>query len=100
MSDGPHRSLPMRHGWKKLDERADKPAFEPQHVADAVGPALEQDFRVEVPNALVRGLRDFCADAQPSLFEDQRAAEVDALRRSAAGLGSLAGVLVDYAVQA
>ena len=37
MSDGPHKSLNMRSGWKKLAERADQPAFEPEHVADARG---------------------------------------------------------------
>lgn len=36
MSDGPHRSLPLRHAWKELAKRADKKAFDCQDVIDAI----------------------------------------------------------------
>ena len=42
MSDGPHRSLPMRPWWRRLAERADRCAFGVEEVADALVPALEQ----------------------------------------------------------
>ena len=47
MSDGPHKSLPMRVGWKKFAKCADKAAFEPDQLADLAIPALEGDWRPE-----------------------------------------------------
>ena len=47
MSDGPHRSLKMPRGWKKLAEHADKKAYAPEEVRDALPDALEQDWRAE-----------------------------------------------------
>ena len=44
MSDGPHRSLKMPRGWKKLAERADKKAYAPEEVRHALPEALEQDW--------------------------------------------------------
>ena len=41
MSDGPHRSLPMRRGWKHVAERGDKPAFTTEDIAEAIVPALD-----------------------------------------------------------
>ncbi len=32
MSDGPHRSLPMRPGWKRVAERAYNPNFDPVQI--------------------------------------------------------------------
>ena len=40
MSDGPHRTLPMRHAWKQLAKRADKSANDSRDVADAICPTL------------------------------------------------------------
>jgi hypothetical protein len=48
MSDGPHRSLPMRRGWKRVAERGDKRAYASEEVSEAIIVALEQDCRQEM----------------------------------------------------
>ncbi len=48
MSDGPHRSLPMRLGWKKVAACGDNRAFAPEEVSECVVPALEADCREEI----------------------------------------------------
>jgi hypothetical protein len=35
MSDGPHKSLGMRPGWKRFAKRSDKAAYERDQVAEA-----------------------------------------------------------------
>lgn len=81
MSDGPHKSLPMRAAWKKFAERADKTAFEPQQVAEAVIPALDDDWREEVAPVL-GALRKMLGDSrQGSLFVDRVVSELEALKR-------------------
>lgn len=82
MSDGPHKSLPMRPGWKKFAERAAKAAFEPDQVADAAAPALEGDWNEEVAPHIA-AVRNLLGDKkQGSLpFGDQNTAELEALRR-------------------
>lgn len=66
MSDGPHRSLPMRPWWKRLAERADKCAFSLDEVAEALVPALEAECRKEMAPDFLDGLRG--AVTGPSLF--------------------------------
>jgi hypothetical protein len=100
MSDRPHRSLPMRRGWKKVAECADNTAYQAQEIANALGRAIEDDWHVEVPDPLLRKLSIFCGDRQPSFLEDYRASEIAALRRDFAGFGSLGGVLIDCVQQA
>ena len=85
MSDGPHRSLNMPHGWKKLAERADNRAFAPEEVRDTLPAALAQDWRAEVPSSLCGLVRDILSDSQRSLFGDDRAERIEALRRKTAG---------------
>ena len=99
MSDGPHRSLKMPRGWKKLAERADKKAYAPEEVRDALPAALEQDWRAEVPDSLCRQVRNILGDSQSSLFGDQRAERLEALRRETAGY-NLGNAFLDYAIQA
>jgi hypothetical protein len=55
MSDGPHRSLPLRPHWKKLAEWAAKPAFSLDDVATVLTVALKQDFSEKVLKR-VRGI--------------------------------------------
>ena len=45
MSDGPHRSLPMRPWWRQVALRADKSAFEVAECAEALTVALERGVR-------------------------------------------------------
>lgn len=81
MSDGPHKSLPMRAGWKKFAERADKAAFEPDQVAQAAIPALEGDWEEEVAPHIA-ALRNVLGDnRQGSLFGNANTAELEAMKR-------------------
>ena len=98
MSDGPHRSLNMPRGWKKLAERADNKAFASEEVRDALPEALEQDWRAEVPDRLCDKARDIFDNKQSSLFGDQ-ANRLEALRRETAGY-NLGNAFLDYAIQA
>jgi hypothetical protein len=54
MSDGPHKSLPMRSAWKRAAEFSDVQAYTPKEVGDAIVPALDQDCRVEINPEFLR----------------------------------------------
>src|SRR6266850_1284782 len=43
MSDGPHRSLPMRPAWRRVAERGDKRAFTLEEISQALAPSLFRD---------------------------------------------------------
>jgi hypothetical protein len=100
MSDGPHRSLPMRAGWKRTAERADKPAYSAAEVADAICRAVEDDWRAEIPESCTKSLSQILGNQQLSLLDDASAAQFAAVRRSLSGWGSLGGVLIDCAEEA
>ncbi len=99
MSDGPHRSLNMRHGWKKLAERADNSAYAPAEITDAAAPALAQDGKEDVSAELARCVCEVLGGQQDSLFRDEKVMQLEALRRVTAGHG-LGQVLIDCAIQA
>jgi hypothetical protein len=89
----------MRRGWKKFSARADKAVFERDQVADAVGPALEGDWKQDVAPHLA-AIRDVVGDSeQASLFVDQSASELEALKRLNPG-NSLWRALIDNVIQA
>jgi hypothetical protein len=98
MSDGPHRSLPMGKSWQKVAERADKGAYSPDEIAEALRQALEDDFKQDVPSLLIQALQHALDDRpQLDLFSSQAAVDrVEALRPQAAGR-PLADSLVDCA---
>lgn len=98
MSDGPHRTLEMRRGWRKVAEAADNPAAAAEELAEAIPDALKQDWNKEVPDRLIRGLKDVLADDQGSLFADDRSEKLEALRSEAAG-ATLGAILLDHAVE-
>ena len=98
MSDGPHKSLNMRRGWKQFAERADKKAYAAEEVCDAMPKALEQDWRAEVPDNLPRQIRAIMGDTQSSLFGDERIEKLEALRSSIAG-HPFGSVFLDCAIQ-
>lgn len=52
MSDGPHKSLPLRHGYQRVAAWAYKPAFGIQQVSEAAEAALMRDVGLEVVPAL------------------------------------------------
>src|SRR5258705_11007861 len=97
MSDGPHRSLPMRPGWKGVAECGDNRAFAPEEISNAIIPALEQDCRAEINPKLVEAICGMFRDQDASLFKDQMGPQLDALRADAGcGIGR---VILDYAIQ-
>ena len=96
MSDGPHRTLPMRSHWKRLAERADKAAYSEIEVSEALPAALLQEFR-EAPLEQVK--KALGVDDQGALFSVQSPQELDALRAECPG--SAAGnTLIDCAKEA
>ncbi|MBS0251113.1 MAG: hypothetical protein JSR78_08610 [Proteobacteria bacterium] len=86
MSDGPHKSLPMRKAWKRVAEEADTEAFSPEEIVPRVVKALSDDWREEVSDDQLRALRTYLADSdQLPLFSEQRTEMRERLRHEAAG---------------
>src|SRR5262249_39836757 len=100
MSDGPYRSLPMRHACKRLAKRAQQSAFDPNEVMEAVCPALEAHWAGEVSQGLMKRLRDICENRDRSLVDDDERAAGNAARGETVGGGALGSVLVDCVEQA
>lgn len=80
MSDGPHKSLPMSRGWRKVAERADNDAFTAEDVSAAVMPALEQDCRADISRHFLNDVRAALEEREVSLFNTETAPFVDGLR--------------------
>lgn len=98
MSDGPHKSLNLRPGWKKVAETADNAACSSDEIAEWIPAALKKDWRQEVPTSLVRQIRDTFVEHQASLFSDNLPDILEALRSKAAG-APLAGLFLDHAIE-
>ena len=56
MSDGPHKSLPMRNGWRRLAQRAANTNFEPTEISEAIPIAIKDDWNAEGCDQTVREL--------------------------------------------
>jgi len=96
MSDGPHRSLPLRKHWQDLAERAANQACPLDQVCEALPPALQKEF-AEAPLAVVRDILG--GGKQASLFQNERVEQLETARRTCRG--SAAGtVLIDCAIEA
>jgi len=96
MSDGPHRSLPLRQHWRKLLERVVTPSFSSGEAVEALCNALINDLR-EAPVPQVLSILQ--GDRQPSLFHENSVDQLEALRRGCPG--STAGnILLDCAIEA
>jgi len=99
MSDGPHRSLPLKSHWKPVAERASKDAWSISDVAEATSRALERDLR-EVP---IRSLRRILGvGPETSLFAqdgDAVVAELDRARIECRG-SAIGNAAIDGAIQA
>ena len=93
MSDGPHRSLPMRPGWKRVAEYAGNEMFTSKDVCDAVVAALGLDFLKDISPGILGGIQDVLGGA--TLFSEYRLRALDDLRPSVAG-GTIGDVLLDY----
>jgi hypothetical protein len=110
MSDGPHKSLPMRRPWKRVCEIADNAAHALEEVIERIPAALSADARGELSDGFLSRMRRALAldPAQPRLFDDVRQAlaavrtrarstmeadladaVIDAIRDGFSGLGAL-----------
>ena len=80
MSDGPHKSLPMRKPWKGVAEVADSLASPISEIIPRLLNALSADWREEVSPRLLSLLRNTlnAADQLP-IFPEQRRAELQRL---------------------
>lgn len=95
MSDGPHRSLPMRRHWKNLAERAAKAAYSADEVREALPVALQADMR-EAPLATIRNI---LSGDQGSLFVNNEIELLEAVRQ-ASPRSAACNVAIDCAIQA
>lgn len=93
MSDGPHRSLEMRRGWKKVAEYADNEAFARDEVRDAVESAVEKDWRKDIPLALISSIRDVLGGT--TLFSEDTLRSIEDLRQTVSG-SSMGNALLDH----
>lgn len=86
MSDGPHRSLPLRKSWRELAKRGDQLAYDSDQVAEAAKNALASDFKNEVAYPLVKALKDIFAGRDNSLgILEIAALQLEEVRPLAAG---------------
>jgi len=100
MSDGPHRTLPMRKGWKHLVKRAYRDASSDDDVLEALPQALHDDCREEIPDELLSTLESALGQQkQAHLFEDDLTTSLDDLRGLASGY-PLAQSLLDCTIDA
>ena len=67
MSDGPHRSLPMRKPWRELAKRGDQGTYDAEQVAEAAAGALACDFKNEVKWSLISALKSIFTGRDNSL---------------------------------
>jgi hypothetical protein len=88
MSDGPHRSLDMRSGWKRVAERGDKRAYTAEEISRAIIPALEQDCRTELQPGFIDRVYKAFRDHESALFKDGLGQQLEGLRDMAgSGIG-------------
>ena len=99
MSDGPHRSLNMRRGWKQLAKCADNVAFSTEEIRNALSSALADDWREEVPGDICQQLQTILNKGQGFLFSGKKIEWLEALRGERTGY-PLCSVLIDCAMYA
>lgn len=86
MSDGPHRSLPLRKPWKDLAQRGDQYGYDAEDVADAATYALASDFKHEVKASLVESLKAIFKGRDNSLQSPEIALQdLEDMKKLAAG---------------
>jgi hypothetical protein len=62
MSDGPHKSLSMHRGWKRVAERAANTSYGLDDVSQSIAPALEQDCRDQMSSEFLHALSALVRD--------------------------------------
>jgi hypothetical protein len=101
MSDGPHRSLPMRKGWKKLAERGDGKLHTAEQVRDAVPLALADDWREERLDDFTKHVKEVLLSRdQHTLFKLTKDETVDALKELPGSGYTMRRIFVDALIQA
>jgi hypothetical protein len=95
MSDGPHRSLPMRRHWKNLAERAAKAAYSANEVCEALPFALQKDLR----DAPLTAIRDILSGGQGSLFANDEIKRLEGVRQGSTR-SAACNVVIDCAIKA
>ena len=98
MSDGPHKSLPMRSGWKKVANFGNNSAFTMAEIRGALISALDSDCRCDVKPGFVNRLVQAFQEYGSSLFPDQFMSKLEGLQKKAgSGVGR---TILDFAVEA
>lgn len=88
MSDGPHRSLPMKPKWRSVAERAYNRAFGIDEICTVMMPALASDCHDEMTPRFIDRLRSICEQQENLLFKDNIPSRMEALRPDAgSGIG-------------
>jgi hypothetical protein len=72
----------MRPAWRRVAHWADRQAFAPEEVSEAILSAVEDDCRREIRPEFIAEIRQVVAE--PSLFAEDTGARLDALRPNAA----------------
>lgn len=97
MSDGPHKTLQMRKGWRRLVQRSYRDASSDDEILDALPHALREDCREEISRQLLDALGHALApQIQRRLFESDPSASLGELQELASGY-PLAKSLLDCA---
>ena len=99
MSDGPHRSLPMRRAWKHLAKCADQRTYEAEQVREAALHALSSDWKKEVPAALIVALKKVFQGRDNSLGLREIALDQLETARSLAATSVLGRNVVGWCVE-
>ena len=98
MSDGPHKSLPMRPGWKRVAKCGDNIAFAPEEIGKAIVRALHQDCNHEIGPEFLLAIRGVFTNHESDLFKDSMTPQLDALRDTAGhGIGR---AVLEHAIEA
>jgi hypothetical protein len=95
MSDGPHRSLPMRRHWRDTAERAAKPVHSLEEVCETLTFALKRDI-LETP---IEKMREIFDGRKPDLFPTRQLEQLEDLRNTCRG-SAAANVSIDCAIEA
>ena len=96
MSDGPHRSLPMRPAWRQVAMRAEKRAWSAEDVGDSLCFAVSKDYKREVRAEFLTALNTIIgADRQYTMFAEHGTEQLAELRAVTAN-GSFEESIIDY----
>lgn len=95
MSDGPHRSLPMRRHWKDTAERATKLIYSESEVCEALIFALKRDT-LEAP---IEKIREILDNRNPDLFSAHLVEQLEDIRSTCRG-SAAANVAINCSIEA